>query len=312
MSVPLIRPPEQRLGLAAGIASYAIWGFFPAYFVLLTGVHPLEVVVHRVVWATVALVVCMLAFSGSRDVRRALANHRERNRLGLASFLIGLVWFFYGFGALSGKALDVALGYFICPIVTVLLAVFVKRDRIKAAQWVSTAIGATAVVVVTASYGKVPWISIGVALAFGLYSLVKSQVDQREVSAAAGLTVECLQLFPLVLIIGAVMYVTGDNVFLMDGLDAVDWWLVLSGPLTLLPLLLFAMAATRLHLSLLGNLQYLNPALQMLTAIFVLHERLSTGRLLGFILVWAALAILAIDALRSRKRLGPKMSDVKH
>lgn len=300
MSGPLAPPPQQRLGLASGIASYAIWGFFPAYFVLLAGVHPLEVVVHRVIWATVSLVLCMLALSQWREVRSVLSNRRERNRLGVASFLIGLVWFFYGFGALSGRAIDVALGYFICPIVTVLLAVFVKRDQVLPAQWASIAMGAVAVAVVTVDYGEIPWISIGVAVSFALYSLVKSQVDWRQVSAIAGLTVECLQLFPLVLLIFVVMYATGDNVFLLNGLHSVEWWLILSGPLTVLPLLLFAMAATRLRLSVLGNLQYLNPALQLLTAVFILNEELSKGRLIGFVLVWLALALLLLNALRDR------------
>lgn len=308
MSAPLVRPREQRFGLVAGITSYAIWGFFPAYFILLAGVHPLEVVVHRVIWATLFLAFCTLALSKWREIRQVLANHRERNHLGVASILIGLVWFFYGFGALSGRAVDVALGYFICPIVTVLLAVIVKRDRVRSAQWVSMAIGAAAVLVVTVDYGELPWISLGVALSFGLYSLVKSQVDPRQVSAFAGLTVECLQLFPLVLAVGAIMYVTGDNVFLLNGIDAVDWWLILSGPLTVAPLLLFAMSATRIQLSLLGNLQYLNPALQLLTAVFILHEELSTGRLIGFALVWLALASLVMDAVLARKWLRPAPS----
>ena len=250
-----------RDGLLTGLASYVCWGFFPLYFILLRGVHPVEVLAQRVLWASALLLGVVALSRGWRPVGRALADRRARNGLGLAALFIGAVWFFYGYGALTGRSVDVALGYFICPLITVVLAVLVQGERLRPAQWVSAAVGASAVVVVTLGHGRFPWISVVVGLAFALYSLAKSRVG-RDVGALAGLTVETVMLVPLSLVLVGWLAATGRATFAVGGLDTTDLWLALSGPLTVLPLLLFALAAARLRLSTIGNLQYLNPALQ--------------------------------------------------
>lgn len=292
---------DRRDGLAAGLLSYVVWGFFPLYLLLVWDVHALEVVAHRVVWAAAVMIVIIAVTRQRTALLRVLADRDSRNRLALASVLIGVVWFFYAYGALTGRAVDVALGYFICPLVTVLLAVTVNRERLRPAQWVSAGIGALAVVVVTVGFGTVPWISGVVAVAFGLYSLVKNRVG-RGVSPSVGLTVESMLLVPLAAIVIVAMSLTGTATFAVDGLDTTDLFLVLSGPMTVFPLLLFAAAANRLPLSLLGNLQYLNPALQLVSAVLVLQEDMPLARWAGFALVWVSLGVLVLDGARARAR----------
>jgi chloramphenicol-sensitive protein RarD len=292
---------DRRDGLAAALVSYVTWGFFPLYLLLVWDVHALEVVAHRVVWAATVMLVIVVVTRQRTELLRVLAERSSRNLLGLASLLIGVVWFFYAYGALTGRAVDVALGYFICPLVTVLLAVTVNRERLRPAQWVSAGVGAVAVVVVTVGYGRFPWISVVVAIAFGLYSLVKNRVG-RGVSPSVGLTVESMLLVPFAAVVIVAMSMTGTATFAVGGLDATDLFLVLSGPVTMFPLLLFAAAANRLPLSLLGNLQYLNPALQLVSAVLVLQEDMPLARWVGFALVWGSLLVLVVDGARARAR----------
>jgi len=296
-----IEAKDRRDGLAAALVSYVTWGFFPLYLLLVWDVHALEVVAHRVVWAATVMLVIVAVTHQRTELLRVLAGRSSRNLLGVASLLIGVVWFFYAYGALTGRAVDVALGYFICPLVTVLLAVTVNRERLRPAQWVSAGVGAVAVVVVTVGYGRFPWISVVVAIAFGLYSLVKNRVG-RGVSPSVGLTVESMLLVPFAVVVIVAMSLTGRATFAVGGLDATDLFLVLSGPVTMFPLLLFAAAANRLPLSLLGNLQYLNPALQLVSAVLVLREDMPLARWVGFALVWASLLVLVVDGARARSR----------
>jgi len=296
-----IEAKDRRDGLAAALVSYVTWGFFPLYLLLVWDVHALEVVAHRVVWAATVMLVIVAVTHQRTELLRVLAGRSSRNLLGVASLLIGVVWFFYAYGALTGRAVDVALGYFICPLVTVLLAVTVNRERLRPAQWVSAGVGAVAVVVVTVGYGRFPWISVVVAIAFGLYSLVKNRVG-RGVSPSVGLTVESMLLVPFAVVVVVAMSLTGRATFAVGGLDATDLFLVLSGPVTMFPLLLFAAAANRLPLSLLGNLQYLNPALQLVSAVLVLREDMPLARWVGFALVWASLLVLVVDGARARSR----------
>jgi chloramphenicol-sensitive protein RarD len=292
---------DRRDGLVAGLASYVIWGFFPLYFILLRGVDPMEILLHRVLWASVVMLGVIAVARDWAALKQVLTDRRARNGLGLASLFIGVVWFFYGYGALTGRAIDVALGYFLCPLVTVVLAVTVQGERLRRAQWISAAIGAAAVVVVTIGYGRFPWISCIIAAAFGLYSLAKNRVG-RGVKATVGLTVESILLLPVTAVMMVWAYATHRATFAVEGLGTTELWLMLTGPMTVLPLLLFALAASRLPLSTVGNLQYLNPALQLVAGVLVLQEEMPPARWLGFGLVWLALAVLVVDASMRRTR----------
>lgn len=292
---------SRRDGLAAGLASYAMWGFFPLYFILLGGVHPLEILAQRVVWAALVMVAVIVVARQTATLRQTFQDRSARTTLVLAAALIGIVWFFYGYGALTQRSLDVALGYFVCPLVTVLLAVVLRRERLRAAQWTSAAIGTLAVVVITTGHGRFPWLSIVIAVAFGLYSYAKNSLP-ADLSATVGLTLESVLLVPVSVLLMVWLYGAGRATFAVDGLEATDLWLILSGPLTVLPLLLFARAASRLPLSMIGNLQYLNPALQLVAGVLVLREDMPATRWAGFALVWVALAVLVVDAAVARRR----------
>lgn len=301
---------NPRSGLSAGIASYVIWGFFPVYFVLLEGIDPAEVLSHRVFWAAVVLTVVIVATKQWAPLREAIRERRSRKALGLSAVFVGVMWFFYGYGVLTERALDVALGYFMCPVITVVLAVTVKGERPRMAQWVATGIGAVAIGVVTIGVGRFPWISCVIAIAFGLYGLAKNRLD-RNVSATVGLAAETYFLLPVVCAVLVWLHTNNRASFAVDGFGATEFWLVLSGPVTLLPLFFFAVAAARLQLSILGNLQYLNPALQVLVGVLILQEEMPLARLVGFGLIWLALSVLMVDAIYNRARKQPPATGVQ-
>lgn len=292
------------------MASYVVWGFFPLYFVLLNETDATEVLSHRVLWAAVVLTVMIAATQQWAPVRQAIRERRSRNVLALSAVFVGLMWFFYGYGVLTERALDVALGYFMCPVVTVILAVAVQGERPTRAQWASTGIGAVAISVMTVGLGVFPWISCVIALAFGLYGLTKSRLE-RHVSATVGLTVETYLLLPVISGFLIWLYATDRASFAINGFGSTDFWLILSGPVTLLPLFLFAVAAARLPLSMLGNLQYLNPALQVIVGTLILQEDMPPARLIGFGLIWLALAVLIGDALIKRARTRSLSSQIQ-
>lgn len=289
-------------GLTTGVGSYLIWGFFPLYFILLRGVDPIEVAAHRILWAGVVLLAVVAITRTWRDVARVLRDRPNRNLLLAAAALIGVVWFVYGYGALTGRAVDVALGYFICPLVTLVLAVVANKERLGRVQVVSALLVLVGVVVVTAGYGRFPWIAVVIALSFAGYSLVKNRVS-RSISATTGLAVETAFLFPVALATAVVLTWQGEQSFLSEGPAWTDLWLIVSGPMTVLPLLLFSAAAQRLPLSVLGNVQYLNPALQLVSGVVILGEDMPLARWIGFALVWVALGLVVVDAALTRRAL---------
>ncbi|WP_321575261.1 EamA family transporter RarD [Oerskovia douganii] len=291
--------PVDRLGLTLGASAYVLWGAMPLFFPLLKPAGPLEIIGHRVVWS---LLFCLLLLVVMRQLPAYRAAFRSRRTVGLlaiASVLVATNWTVYVYGVLSGHVLDAALGYFINPLVTVLLAVVVLKERLRPAQWVALGIGTAAVVVLTFGVGRLPWIALTLATSFGLYGLVKNRVG-RDVEALPGLAVETTLLFPVAL--GYLVYlgVTGVGTFATEG-PGHALLLASSGVVTALPLLLFGSAARRLPLSLVGMLQYLAPVLQFLVGLLVFHETMPPARWAGFSLVWLALIVLSVDALRSMR-----------
>ncbi|WP_454777817.1 EamA family transporter RarD [Georgenia muralis] len=293
-------------GLPYGLGAYLMWGAFPLYFRLLEEAGAVEIVAHRAAWS---LVFCLglLAVTGAlRTLRPVLRSGRTLAVLSLGAALVAANWLVYVYGVNTGRTVDAALGYFINPLVTVLLAVVVLGERLRPMQWVATGVGGAAVVVIAVGYGKLPWISLTLAATFGLYSLVKNRVG-RTVGALAGLTVETAALFPVAVAYLVVLGATGAGVVGVAGADpGLTALLVASGPLTAVPLLLFGAAARRLPLSVIGMLQYLTPALQLAVGVAVFHEPMPPERWAGFALVWAAIVVLSVDgarAERTRRRL---------
>ena len=302
--------PLDGLGLAAGIAAYVLWGVLPLYFPLLQPAGAVEIIANRVVWS---LLFCVLLLGVTRTWGAFVAAIRHRRTLGLlsiAAVLLAVNWLVFVFGILTDRVVDAALGYYINPLVTVTLAVVVLRERLRAMQWAALGFGAAAVVVITAGYGRLPWIALALALSFGFYGLIKNRVG-RSVGAVPGLAVETLVLAPLALAYLVWINATGTGTFTTDGLGHA-LILVSSGVVTAIPLLLFNSAARRLPLSMLGLLQYIAPTLQLIIGVAVLHEQMPAARWWGFGLVWVALAMLTFDGIRNGRpqRLGRRAAEL--
>lgn len=287
----------RQSGVAHGIAAYVIWGSFPLYFRLLDASGAVEIVLHRVVWS---LVFCLVL---TRVLRAPMPPVRQPRKLilpGIAAFVLALNWGTYIYGVNSGQVVETSLGYFVNPLVTVGLGVVVLRERLRPAQWVAMAVGTVAVVVLTADYGRPPWIALTLAVSFGIYGLIKNRVG-RTTGPVSGLTTETLVLAPVALAGLSAFQASGDSTFAVD--PPVQALLLVSlGIATVVPLLLFASAAQKVPLSTIGLLQYLAPALQLLAGVVVLGERMPTSRWIGFGIVWVALAILTWDSLRHAQK----------
>jgi chloramphenicol-sensitive protein RarD len=297
---------EQRSGSLYAIAAYALWGFIPIYFLALAPAGPFEIVAWRVLFSVVFCGLVILVLRRGSTLLGLLRDRRTMLMLGLAGLLVFLNWQVYVIAVVSGKVNEAALGYFINPIVTVLLGVIVLRERLRVIQWAAVVVSAVAVIVLGVAYGAFPWISLALAFSFGLYGLVKKRVGPR-VDALTGLAVETAWLSP-VAIIQLVFVGATTGVVLGTAGIANTLLLAAAGIVTSVPLLLFAAAARRLPLVVIGFIQYLTPILQFLLGTFVLHEAMPLERWIGFSLVWLALILLSTDMVlhaRSVRRASP-------
>ena len=279
-------------GLLYGIGAYAMWGVFPAFFPLLKPASALEVLAHRIVWTSLLMVVVVAAARRMRDIR--LITGRVWLLLVCASALISINWGIYIYAVNNGHVVDAALGYFINPLVTVALGLLIFRERLNRAQFAALAIAVIAVVVLTVEVGAPPYIGLGLALSFGLYGAVKKVVptDPR-----VSVGIEAAVATPLALAYIVVLERGGLGTFTDFGAGHVAL-LILSGIVTALPLLLFAAAAQRLPLVTMGLMFYLTPAMQLTWGVLVGHEAMPPARWLGFALIWLALLVFSVDALR--------------
>ena len=291
---------ERRAGVASGLAAYGLWGLFPLYFPLLEPAGGLEIVAHRVVWSLLFVAVLLTAVRAWPAVRATVADRRALLVLSGAAVLIAANWLVFVYGVNSGHVVETSLGYFINPLVSVLLGVVVFAERLRRLQWVAVGIAAVAVGVLTVDYGRPPWIALTLAVTFGLYGLMKKLV---RVAAAPGLFVEtALVVVPAVVVL-AVLHARGEGTAGSAGTGHL-LLLLASGVATAVPLLLFAAAARRIPLSTVGLLQYVTPLMQLALGVFVFHEPMPPARLVGFAIVWAALAVFTVDSLRSARAAG--------
>lgn len=312
MSGNLIDNPSQsggaRNGLLFGMACYGIWGVLPLYLALLEFAPALEVVAHRALWTGV---ICLSILAGTRSLGQlteTLRNRRQMGFLAAAAGLIAVNWLLYVYAANQREVLQASLGYFINPLLTVLLGVIVLRERLRRAQWMAMAMAAMAVLIIAVGYGRPPWLALGLAISFGLYGLAKS-VAGRRTGAVTSLAIETLLLAPFALFALRWLDLQGESHFLASGWHSA-LLLASTGIVTAAPLTFFAAAARRLPLSLLGMLQYLAPSLQFAIAVGVNHEAMSVSRWIGFVIIWCALLVLSADALRAqRQRKGTNTPD---
>jgi chloramphenicol-sensitive protein RarD len=285
---------ERRLGVVSGLGAYALWGLFPLYFPLLEPAGGLEIVAHRVLWSVVALAVLLTALRRWAAVRAALADRRTVLVLAGAAVLIAANWLIFVYGVNSGHVVETSLGYFINPLVSVLLGVVVFSERLRPLQWAAVGTATVAVLVLTVDYGRPPWIALSLAASFGLYGLMKKLV---KVEAAPGLFVETVLVAVPAAATLAVLHAQGSGTFASHGVSHA-LLLASAGVATAVPLLLFAAAARRVPLSTVGLLQYLTPSMQLLIGVFVYGEPMPAGRLIGFAIVWLALVVFTVDSLR--------------
>ncbi len=287
-----------RRGTLYGAGAYLLWGLFPLYWPLLEPSSPVEVLAHRVLWSLGVVLVLLAVLRRLPAVREALRDRGKAWRLALAAVVIAVNWGTYIYGVSSDQVVETSLGYFVNPIVTVLLGVLVLGERLRTGQWVALGLAFVAVVVLTVENGRPPWLALVLAFSFGAYGLLKKTAG---VGAVEGLGIETL-----VLLLPAAGYVawlgaTGDSTFGSEGTDHA-LLVALSGLITAVPLLLFGAAASRVPLSTLGILQYLAPTIQFLIGVLLYDEPMPPAKLAGFLLVWVALALFTSESLRNRRR----------
>jgi chloramphenicol-sensitive protein RarD len=284
-------------GLGFAVAAYGLWGFLPLYFVLLTPIGPFEIVAMRIL---LALAFCVILLTVTRTWKPFLHLVRQPRVLGImaiAGVLIYINWQVYIFAILTGHVVEGALGYFINPIVTVVLGVVFLRERLRVAQWIAVGISVVAVLVIAIGYGTFPWIALTLAFSFGLYGFIKKRVG-GQVDAISGLTIETGLLTPVAIVILVIVASTSGIVTGTQGTGHLILTLF-AGVITATPLLLFAAAARRLPLVYIGLTQYLAPVLQFIIGVAFLHEEMPLERWIGFALVWVALIVLTADMLAS-------------
>jgi chloramphenicol-sensitive protein RarD len=289
---------ESRRGLLLGVAAYGIWGLFPLYWPLLEPAGAIEILAHRIVWSLVTMALLVVALGRAAALRRLVADRRVALLLASAACLITVNWAVYIWGVNNGHVVETALGYYVNPLVTVLLGVFVLGERLRRGQWAAMAVAGLAVVVLTADYGRLPWVAIVLALSFGSYGLCKKQANTPAIES---ITFETMVIGPVALGYVAWLSAHGDSSFTGHG----PWHALLfmsTGVVTAVPLICFGGAAIRVPMVTLGLLQYLTPTLQFLLGILYFHEDMPVGRWVGFALVWAALAMFTLDSVRHQRR----------
>jgi len=287
---------DRRIGIAAGAGAYLLWGFLPLYFRLIDHVSALEVVANRILWSLLLLIAVLAVRGMLGDMVRLMQKPRMVLALTATAALIAVNWLGYIWAVNNGHVVAASLGYFLNPLVNVLLGSVVLKERLRPYQWLAVGLAATGVAVLAASALDTLWLSLALALSFGFYGLIRKIVS---VSAQLGIAAETLILTPLAL---AYLCWLAQQGTLVLGSDRVtDVLLMLSGLLTTVPLILFAVAAKRMAYSTLGLLQYIAPSLQFLLGLFVFEEELSTGQLWSFGLIWAGLGLFTVASLRPAK-----------
>lgn len=289
-------------GLLYGIAAYALWGFFPIYWKLLQDVPPAEILIHRILWSLIFLVVLLSLQKNWQWVRTVRGQPRILLILVAAAILLAVNWFTYIWGVNNGFIVETSLGYFINPLVNVLLGVLILRERLRMMQWVAVGIAAIGVLYLAIGYGSLPWIALTLAFSFGFYGLLKKS---QPLAAAESLAGEMIALSLPAFLFFASLFIRGEAAF-GGGSIQTDLLLVFSGVVTAAPLVFFAAAAQQIPLSSLGLLQYIAPTLQFLIGVLIYREPFPVTRLIGFMIIWFALSLYLLDnviRIRSHRRV---------
>ena len=290
---------DERRGMWFAIACYAIWGIFPLYFRLLAPVPAIDILAHRVIWSLGFLVILLTVRQEWRWLGPALHSRRTLGLYALAGVVLAVNWYTYIWAVNAGFVIESSLGYFINPLVSVLLGVIVMRERLRLGQWAAIATATAGVLFLTISYGQLPWIALTLAFTFGFYGLLKKHGTLRSMQ---GLTIETGTLLLPALALLFFRETSGH-----DSLVSYGWGktllLLSTGVVTVMPLVWFASAARLIPLSLLGILQYIAPTLQFLVGLLIFHEPFSTTRLIGFAIIWLALIIYSAEGFHHQREV---------
>jgi chloramphenicol-sensitive protein RarD len=284
--------------LLFGTAAYALWGMFPLYWPLLEPAGAVEILAHRIVWSALTMGVLVLVLRRTSAVMAAFRDRRSLVLLTVAAVVISVNWTTYIYGVNNDRVVEAALGYFINPLVTVMMGVFVLGERLRRLQWIALGIAFFAVVVLTIDYGRPPWVALALAFSFGTYGLAKKQAD---VGPIESLTIETVILAPIALAYVAWLVATGASNFASHGTGH-SLLFTTTGIVTAIPLILFGAAAIRVPLVALGLLQYLAPIIQFALGVLLFREDMPAGRWIGFGLVWVALVLFTVETINHRRR----------
>ncbi|VXB19093.1 conserved membrane hypothetical protein [Pseudomonas sp. 8AS] len=289
---------NPRRGYLLGIIAYTIWGLFPLYFKAIEAVPAMEIIAHRAIWSALFGAVLLLLWKHPGWLRELRANPRRLGVLALSGLLIASNWLVYVWAVNNGRMLEASLGYYINPLINVLLGMLLLGERLRRLQWLAVGLAALGVLQQLWQVGSLPWVSLVLALTFGFYGLIRKQAP---VAALPGLVVETWLLLPLAL--GWLLWhpsAMSTQAAFWTASEAL--WLIAAGPITLVPLLCFNAAARHLPYTTLGFLQYLAPTLVMLQAIFLFGEHFEPSKLLAFICIWAGLALYSLDIWLNLRR----------
>jgi chloramphenicol-sensitive protein RarD len=285
-------------GLFFGVSAYLIWGSFPLVITASAFASPLETVVWRVVFGFLFAALLVSITRAWKPIVELARSPKKLGWIAVAALFIFINWETYVIAVVTGNAIESSLGYFINPLITILFAVLILKEKLRPMQWVALGIGLIAVVVLTMDYGRPPWFAVILAVSFAIYSLAKNKVGNK-IPALQSFTLESAILIPVALIQLAVV-ASMAPIMLFTGVFEASV-LIGFGILTAIPLILFGAAASRIPLASIGFIQYLNPTVQFLIAYFILQEPMPAARWIGFGLVWLSLAVLTFDALRARR-----------
>ncbi len=292
----------MQTGMLFAAGAYTIWGLLPIYLKTMQAIAPIEIMLHRILWSLVFILLLLAARRQWTWIGQTLRRPKVLGGFAISALLLSTNWFLYIWAVNNDRIIDASLGYFINPLVNVLLGFLILRERLRPGQWTAVAMAALGVAWLTWQGGHLPWIGLTLALTFGTYGLLRKTAS---LGPLEGLSLETMLLFPFAF--GYLIYLMtqGHNTFAATS-GTTQWLLVAAGPITAIPLLLFAAGARRIPLSVLGLLQYIGPSLQLLLGVWLYHEPFSVARLTGFAIIWGALAVYSLEGLW--QAYGPKRS----
>jgi chloramphenicol-sensitive protein RarD len=291
----------MRTGIVSAALAFLCWGLFPLYFHAIGEVPALQILAHRMLWS-LAFLLIVLALRKQWRWLEQVRQPRVFWSFVASAILLAGNWLLYIWAVNNGHVIDASLGYFITPLFNIMLGFLILKERLRPLQWAVIGIAALGVAWLTLHAGNVPWIALGLAASFGGYGLLRKTAA---LGALEGLSFETMVLFPVAALYVGWLTLHGENAFINTPSDTTRWLLVAAGPITAIPLLLFASGARKIPLSILGLLQYLGPTIQFLLGVLLFKEAFTNERLVGFALIWGALVLFACEGLFQRGRSAP-------